>query len=339
MDYLGGASAALVKAPGVAASGGYVLEHVVGVVVALAVLRLEVMRRTAGLTRSGNSLQMKECTRFLRQHAPEAAGLAACLSLAAALRYHGTSHIAGDAQTWDAITQEWPILLTADSLLSLQAMLRVLVYLSVALRAAPNPLNNEVAFIFLGAAVGRIVLSARSGDYVLDGPLGGFVPIVFEAASVPLLAFLSRGICRRGVLNCAFTLAVAACLARRNRLALANDAFVDGLFIFAHVAELIGAFAYLCRSLMQDVRVDGAGRNIDALRFAHISIMLFQQSLAAYYFVQAFSYNVALVSSGHPFEILQMGGVAQLAAFGSALMLFVAECMETMRDEVVVDTN
>mmetsp|Transcript_8905 Transcript_8905/g.14441 ORF Transcript_8905/g.14441 Transcript_8905/m.14441 type:complete len:339 (+) Transcript_8905:126-1142(+) len=324
MDYLSAASDSLGGTSSATAPRGYMLEYVIGVVVALAVLRLEVKRRTADLPQSGRGWRMKECTKFLLQHAPEAAGLAACLSLAVALRFQNSFDANLDAKTWEAIVREWPILLTADSLLALQAMLRVLVYLSVALRAAPSPISGEVAFIFCGAAVGRAVLASKSDVYLLDGPLGGFVPIIFEFASVPLLAYLSRGVCRNGFLACAFTLSVAACLACRNCLALANDAFIDGLFIFAHVTELIASFAYLCRSLMLDVRVIGMGRNSVALRFAHI-IMFIQQTLSAYYFVHAFQYSSSLVGIGHPFEILQMGGVAQLAAFGSASMVLVAE--------------
>lgn len=336
MDYLGGAAASFVRSPSGtdSGSGGYIFEQVIAVIVALAVLRLEVLRRTAGLPQSDGRWNVKAYTKFVLQHAPEAAGLAACLSLAVGLRFNNYSRPAVDDKTWEAIVRDWPILLTADSLLALQAMLRVLVYLSVAVRAAPNPLKSEVALIFLGAAIGRTLLAAKSGDYILDGPLGGFVPIVFEVASVPLLAFLSRGVCITGILNCAFTIAVAAYIASRNRLALANDALTDGLFLFAHVVELVGAFAYLCRSVMIDVHAIGMGRNGVAFRFAH-GIMLIQQCLAAYYFVQAFEYNIGLVGAGHPFEILQMGGIAQLAAFGSASMLLVAEYLEMPNDEFV----
>jgi hypothetical protein len=338
MDYLGGVADALVNVPRAASSYGSVMENVIALIVAVAVLRLEVIRRTAGLHQTGR-WKMKECRQFLWQHAPEAAGLAATLSIAAGLRWRGSSHETGDEKTWEAIMREWPILITADSLLSLQAMLRVLVYLSVALRAAQNPLSKEVAFIFCAAAAGRATLAARSDVYLLDGPLGGFVPIICEVASVPLLAFLSRGLCRRGVLNCAFTIAVAACIAYRNRLALANDAFIDGLFIFAHVTELIGSFAYLCNSLMLDFKVIGMGRNSVAMRFAHI-ILLIQGGLSAYYFKHAFAYHAELVSVGHPFEILQMGGIAQIAAFASAAMVLMAEHMETTRDDLAeVDVN
>jgi hypothetical protein len=121
------------------------------------------------------------------------------------------------------------------------------------------------------------------------------------------------------------------CLAYRNRLKLADDAITDGLFIFAQIAELIAAFAFLCRSIMLDAAVVGNGRSGIAVRFAHV-LMLAQQCLAAYYFVQAFEYNAGLVSTGKPFEVLQIGNVAQLGAFAAAAVLYVAECQEQDAD-------
>jgi hypothetical protein len=331
MDYLGGAAATLANVPSTSVSGGHLLERLLGVAVAVAVLRLEVMRRTASLPYTGSGRTQngyfQNYKKLFRQHAPEAVGLTACLAFAVALRIHCSPGQVVDDKTWAEIVRQWPILLTADSLLALQVMLRVLVLASAVLRAGPHPLGREAALIFLVAAVGRVTLAMRSDVYKLDGPLGGCIPIAFEIASVPLLAVLCRGVSKQGFSICTLTTTLAICLAYRNRLSLANDTITDGLFIFAHIAELIAAFAFLCRSITLDVSVVAVGKNGVAVRFAH-ALMLVQQCLAAYYFVQAFEYNSALVSAGKPFEVLQIGNVAQLGAFAAAAVLHVAECQE-----------
>lgn len=308
--------------------------------IAIVVLRMESTRRApqpiAGNRSGGVAMG---CVKFLKQYAPEAAGVGACLCLALALRIRGQYGVASEnneVEAVAAIIREWPILLTADTLLALQAMLRVVVLVSSVLRAGAGPtlISQEAAAIAFGAAVGRTALAARSQHYLLDGPLGGNLPVACEILAVPLLAILCRGIHRRALMASVSTLAAAAWIASRNRLSLADDDVADALFIFAHTAELLAAFAYMSRALFSsDVGLGGAGsrRNV-ALHFAHV-IMPFQQCLAAYYFNTAFDFTPSLVGAGHPFPILQIGCAAQFGAYVGAAVLHLAEFLESPVDE------
>jgi len=322
MDYLDGDSTVAVGAPAVP---GNILEGIIGIIVAMAVLRLEITRHAADLPQwtRGRKGYVQSARIILRQHVPEVAGLAACLVLAVTLRVRGGKDNTVDEKTWAEIARQWPMLLTADSLLSLQAMLRLVVFLSSALRGAASlPLSREAALFLCSAALARVALTVRSSAYRLDGPLGGFLPAVCELASVPILAALCQGIPRSALMASMTTIVAAAWVARRNHLSLADDLLTDSLFMFAHIAELLAAFAYLMRALLLGVSRAGV-----AARFGHIMMPL-QQVLAAYYFVQAFDAVPQLVGSGHPFELLQVGGVMQLGAYAGAAVLHLAECLE-----------
>jgi len=323
--------------------GSSSLEYAIGVVVAIVILRVEVGRRLTNMPQQSvgqSSAGSSACCKKMLWYAPETMGLLVCLGLAGALRIHGSfdlSSVASDGLTADAaaaqmaeIARQWPILLSADTLLSLQAMLRVCVLVSSVLRRGRGPslLTQEAVAISCGAALGRVVLVAHSNVYMLDGPLGGNLPAACELLSLALLLILCRGIHLRTMMTSALTLAAAAWIASRNRLNLANDTFTDGLFTFATIAELLAAFAYLSRAVLSDVEADGASKDSVALRFAHI-IMPVQACLAAYYFVQAFEVMPQLIGAGHPFEILQWGCVAQVGAYTGAALLHWAESVES----------
>lgn len=307
-------------------SGNSICESMIAIVIGVAVLRLEIVRHGGGppWRISGVGGCAKSCRGIIKQHIPEVAGLVACLALAVALRVRGGSAGTVDEKTWADIMRQWPILITADSLLALQAMLRLVVLLSAVLRGGASlPLSQESAFFFCCAAIGRVALAMRSNVYMLDGPLGGLLPAVAELASVPLLAALCKGTNLKALTVSLTTVGAMMLIAYRNRLSLAGDALSDGLFIFAHMCEALSAFAYLCRTVLLGV----SHANV-AVQFGHVMMPL-QQVLAAYYFVQAFEFVPELVSSGHPFELLQIAGVAQLGAYAAAAVLHWAEYMET----------
>merc|ERR1719498_304675 len=136
----------------------------------------------------------------------------------------------------------------------------------------------------------------------------------------------------------ALTICAAAYVASRNRLNLSDDTTTDSLFIFAHVAELIAAFAYLSRALHLDMEAEAAEKGKVALRFAHI-IMPVQACFSAYYFVQAFEVVPQLVGAGHPFKILQWGCIAQVGAYSGAALLHWAESLEMPSQEPVRNPN
>jgi len=332
MESLTGFTTILMNAFSSATGNRNFLECIVGTAVAIVVLRLEVTRRAGPQNTTGNTGESygAKTVKLLQQHAPEVISLVACLTVAATLRIRGST----DHGLPESLVQEWPILLTADTLLALQALMRSLVLISTVLRVGGGPtlLSQEAAALACGAALVRVALAARSDVYLLDGPLGGKLPVACEFLSLLLLAILCRGIRRSALMVSALTLAVAAWIASRNHLSLASDTVTDALFIFAHLAELLAAFAYLSRALVLDTGLGGHAKVNVALHYAHM-IMPIQQCFAAYYFVQAFEYVPELVSVGRPFNILIIGGVAQLGAYASAAILHLAEYVDAPTDE------
>lgn len=317
---LAGATARLARTPVETPSFGF-LEQAMIAVAALIVLYLEVIRRVPDFNVL-SYVNVRNYKNLLRQHRCEALCLVACLSLAVVLRVAAPPRITGDVKSWERSCKSWPILLTPDSLLAFQTFLRSLGFMSVVLRGSPSPLSNEAALCFLVAAIGRTVIASQSDVYMLDGPLGGYLPVGNEFLSVALLTFLSRGISKRGFLMVVPMVALASYLAKQNSLSISQDATIDEWFMFAHVSELFGAFAYLCRSVVMGS--GSAVKQISSLGFTY-AIMIMQQCLAAYFFAQAFMPSPKAVRAGHPFEILHFGAMAQLGAFAAAAALRMAE--------------
>jgi len=322
-------------------SSANVLETMCIVSIAIAVWFLEMQRRNereaVALTHTTSS--PNRCMDLFRRVAPELAGLSACLLLALMIRARGDVAAPPDAGTeeaWEEIKSEWPLLLTADSLLSLQAMLRLVVGVSVLLRSnSPStsvvPLCEEPAALFMAAAVARVVLFRYSDAYQLDGPLGGALPMACELAVVPIWAVLGLRVLRRNLLSFALVLAAGVWFGSRNHLALADDMVADSLFTIAHVLESLAAFAYVCRTLL--IMSSGCGgAPAPHVGFVH-ALLAAQQGLPAYYFLKAFAYSPELVGRGQPFAILQLGGAAQLGAFLAALALYSAEVTDYLEEE------
>jgi len=326
MKPTGGASWAF----GFGGAGGFggLAEALACVAVTAVVLHLELHRRAgSGPSFGGSSGHYAEgCKRLLRQCAPEAIGLLACLALAAALRALREEGKPQDDEAWARIKAEWPMLMTADSLLSLQAMLRVVVLLSAALRrgaGGPAPLADEAAALWFFGGLARVLVLGFSNVYMLDGPLGGSLPVACEVAVLPLLLILGHGTFRRAKLACVSTVLATAVFAYRNRLCLANEPAADALFVLAHCFDILAAFAYILRTLLIDNGTSGSKVHI-SVGFAHLLLPI-QQALPAYYFLQAFDEVPELVGAGLPFQLLQLGNAAQLGMYLGATALFVAE--------------
>lgn len=306
-------------------------EAIVCVVVAALVLRLELQRRAGtgpnfGSRESGGYVE--SCKSFLRECAPEAAGIVACLTLAAALRVRGDTGTPLDDEAWAQIKEQWPLLLTADTLLSLQAMLRLVVLISMTLRAGsggPTPLSEEAAALWLVAGLSRVLGTCRGSVYMLDGPLGGYLPVSCEVAVLPLLLILGRGAFCRKPLAAAQVVAGTAAFAFRNRLCLATDPVADTLFMAAHCFDFLAAFNYLLRTLLIDNGPSGRKVHI-CVGFTHLLLPV-QQALSAYYFLQAFDAVPNLVGSGRPFEVLQIGSATQLGVYCGASALYIADSL------------
>lgn len=314
------------------------------VIAALVVFRHELQRRlgdaSGGLRGPGagaflTGANLASCTKIIKSCAPELAGVAACLLLAALLRLHGAVdnvHIStGDvdaSEPWKEIKAQWPLLITADTMLSLQAMLRLVVFFSAARRASAvwpveQPLAGETAMLLLCAQLARAFLTVRTSVYRLDGPLGGSLPVVCDIAAVPLLVALASSALRRSPGVLAISAVGVAWLARRHHLSLAEAAHTDGLFIAAHIFDTLAAVVYIARSLL----IGGAEKAVGAgatVGLTHL-LMVAQQSLSAYYFLTAFEASDALVGAGLPFHILQLGNLAQLGLYLCAAATYLAE--------------
>lgn len=323
------------------------LECILGITVAFVVLRMEITRNvTRRPSQNGDKPTFFGlCMTILTHSAVEVIGVVACVSLAVSFRLDGSfssmsmvdekGEVNEHAQAAAAaIAEQWPVLLTADTLLALQAMLRVLVLTSSLIRSRSGEglISQEAALISCGAALGRVALLARSQAYLLDGPLGGRLPMVCEVLSALLLVGLCRNVHRRALLTSSCTVLVAACIGFRNHLALSSgDKITDGLFTFAHAAELLAAFAYLSRTVVLDMETEVTSSGRVALRFAHL-LMPVQACFAAYYFVQAFDVVPELVGAGNPFQLLQWGCIAQVGAYTGAAMLHWAESLESIAE-------
>lgn len=274
----------------------------------------------------------------LRSLAPELAGLAACGLIGGLLIYrkehNGLSPIpAEDQQIWQDINTEWPVLMTADSLLGLQAMLRMVLLSSAALRStdsSASPFSGEPALFFFLAAVCRVTLLLLSPTdiYHLDGPLGGTLNLTLEVLTVPLLMLASRhvlslglrrlALCSAGVLGATF---LSAC----NRLALADPGaeHLDAMFSLVRLLESWAALAFFVRTCSLGSSSRGCFTS-----FAHAFLPV-QQCLGAYFMLTAWGGAPLqevpeLVGAGSPFALLQATGIADIGFYLTSLVVFVA---------------
>jgi hypothetical protein len=285
----------------------------------------------------------RSCATVLCRCAPEVMGLSVVLMLALLLRLRGDTDVQPDPQTaqvWEQIKVEWPILMGADTLLNLQAMLRLLVLLFVSMRAEAggrSPLTGMAALLLLAGALTRGMLNARTDAYRLEGPLalGGDLPAACELAGLPFFAALGVGELRRLPFRAVLLVSGAIWFASHHYLNLAKDASVDCLFLQAHVLELLASFAFAARTCTLMVGRDSDGeetgrrlvekvdwRGNAFVGFMHM-LLTIQQALAAYYFLTAFEPNRSIVGAGRPFCVLIGGNLLQLGAYLCAAALWV----------------
>jgi len=269
---------------------------------------------------------------------PEACGLVAIVIIAGALLLWGAGDAAPgpeeDKEIWEQIRAQWPVLVTADSLLSLRAMLRALLLLSAVLRtdeALRSPLAGGPAALLLLAAISRVALLALSPHdvYHLDGPLGGIGYMALEVAALgPLLFLAAAGALDAGegpslprVLATAAVLMLIGLTAATNHLALGGPEGVelDVLFSVGELLETAAAAAFLLR-VLGTAGLEGAQSPFAALAHALLPV---QQLMSAYFLLTAWGGAPleeipALVGAGRPFEVLQIGGAAQVLVYAMA---------------------
>lgn len=317
------------------------METLIAMAVAAAIFLTELQRRNAQAAEGRNlnanrrttapSFSCK-CRMVASRVGPEVGGLLCCLGVALALRARGDTTEPDDAEGWERIKSQWPMLITADSLLSVQAMLRLVALTSAALRigtyAMPvSALCGEPALMLLLGGLCRAWLVFRTNGYMLDGPLGGKLPVVCELGALPLCLFLCRGSIRRNLLPAAVILAGVALLASRNYLQITDDdRLSDSLFIAAHALEFIGALTFLGRTVLQASGIL-AGRASLCGGLLHCLLPL-QQSLAAYFFFEAWEDEASLIGAGKPFALLKYGNVAQLGFYLGAAALYLVDAPE-----------
>lgn len=309
-----------------AGCGHSILEIAACILTALLVIAVETRRigeRTMSHMISGFS---SNCRGIMTNCVCEGFAVAICFSLALFLRYYDTSEY--ESETWVKVKSQWPLLITADSLLSLQTMLRLIVFSSVLFRSGRFrmllPLADEAATLQFGAHAMRILVLFKSTTYMLEGPLGGRSPVLCDTLALPILASL----CPFNKLK-AYSIVAAvtgigvAWVASHHHLNLAGEANIaDQAFIAAHILDLFSACTYFSRSLM--IADYGCARTNASVGCTHILLMA-QQSMSAYYFVHAFEPSSGLVGAGLPFEILQFCNLMQLGLYCAVAILFFAE--------------
>mmetsp|Transcript_28655 Transcript_28655/g.66454 ORF Transcript_28655/g.66454 Transcript_28655/m.66454 type:complete len:352 (+) Transcript_28655:110-1165(+) len=314
------------------------LETLIGVVVALAILRLELERSVGTL----NSMQC--CKWFVKHCGPEVLMLAAFFAVGALLRARGDTASPAtnpdEDEAWEAIKQEWPLLLTADTLLSFQAMLRMLLLASAAMRSgsdAAAPLGGATSALMLASGFARVLVVARTDAYMLDGPLGGYIPVLCEVGALPLLLILIRGACRQNLILLGSAIALAAWIASRNYLALSDDVLSNIYFSLSHILDVFAAVSCVVRTLLVTTSARGGCPSM-ASGFLYL-VLPIQQSLSAYYFLEAFTPVDALIGAGCPFELLQYGNAAAFGAYIGALALFVVDAGEVQQTVAAAQTQ
>jgi hypothetical protein len=197
---------------GLASAASGMPQALLGIAAVSTFLCLEVPSRVTGIHIGdiGAKQCAKACAKIVWRCAPEVLGVSIVLFLALLLRLRGDTEIMTDPaekQVWEQIKVEWPVLMGADTLLNLQAMLRLFMLLFVARRAQAggrSPLTGMAALLSLMGILLRGMLNSRTDMYRLEGPLalGGDLPIFCELAMVPFLAAMGFGGLKRAPIFC-----------------------------------------------------------------------------------------------------------------------------------------
>lgn len=293
----------------------------------------EYKRRAAGAL---NEIAMGK--RLLRQLIPELVCLILLLTIiAVSLAYRREADSPQDPDYWKSVKKEWPLFICADTLIGLQAMLRVVFLLSASFRrnaAQLSPLDGEAAAFFLLASISRVSLLCLSPRdvYHLDGPLGGDMNVTVEVTALLLLLPLGCRVFKKGsysVVAMVLSMMALAVVANRNHFALADhdQAYLDVLWLLGFILEIAAAFAFHIRSSWMK-----GCYSWDAFTgFAHFMLPL-MQALPTYFILVAFAppFTVVptLVGQGRPFEVCQYGGLLQILVYLITAIVYFVSCTE-----------
>ncbi|CAK9105538.1 unnamed protein product [Durusdinium trenchii] len=210
--------------------------------------------------------------------------------------------------------------MTADTLLAIQAMLRLVVVLSAVLRSGArinSPLLEECSALWFGGAVARCFVLKQSQAYWLEGPVGGLLPAALDASLVPLLFLLGHSAMRRSGTAILLVSGLVAVFSHRNNLNLAEETEANILFTAVHCFEFLSALLYAGRTML----LGGDGQ--PSVTFMHL-VMVIQQSLATYFWLQAFDADMNVNGSGLGICAIQISCLGQLCAYLAAASLHAA---------------
>lgn len=308
-------------------------------IIALTTWAIELPRKgpTGPRVSALNSIRkaLLQCLRF------EMVGMTTCGALVFFLCYRHR-HIGfesipdSDTKLWGTITKQWPYLMTADSLLSIQSMLRFVMLLSAVLRggalpdSSPMALVPEAASFMLLASVCRLVLLGLSpfDTYHLDGPLGGAVYVIFEVLALFLLILLSHTMIYQAARSHAILAAgalLSLVVARQHQFNLADDAHLDFLFSMALLLELPAALSFLARSCMDAITCTRTTTAHTLWNFTHLMLPV-QQGLSLYFLLVGLADPLetpkAIMRVGHPFHCMWVAGAAQVALYFLAATVY-----------------
>lgn len=329
-------------------NGSMTTEGIALVIIVSAVWILEFSRRNG---HASPEQCLIDAISKLRSLTPEislllVAGVSAVLLLYRG-RHEGAPIPVEDEEIWHEIKNEWPLLTTADSLLGLQSLLRLVVLLSATLRLAPNKESKSAflgscGFFFLSAALVRVTLLVMSPQdvYHLDGPLGGKVNFAVEVASLLLLIIINFrcfNLSMARMVTCIAAIGIATIVAQFNCLEIAdvNSEYMDVLFSLNGLLELLGAVSFAFASLWT------AGTNTAFESFVHI-ILPVQQLFATIFLLTAWvsdEEQQSLVRRGYPFELLQASYVLQVGLYLIATTARVTDFGSDKDNELVMLNN
>lgn len=273
---------------------------------------------------------------LLRQCKPEVVGVGCVMTAAIGLLAQAWTGMTNASPqftndeydaAWVEITQQWPVLMTADTLLALQSLLRLPLLLSVLLRSptlgTTGPLTGVPTLLFFTGAACRVSLLTWDEAYWLDGPLGGNVNLASEVAALLVLTRLSWGVARTAnMCGLMWSICLAGGLASRHQLQISENSMMNTLFVMAQLLDLLASSAHLAHTWSTD-----GGPRGGAASFVHFLLPL-QQALPVYFFLEAFDEIPELVSCGYPFKVLQLSTAVALGMYLMAAVLHIVLCVE-----------
>jgi len=306
-------------------------------VVAAAVWFLEVRRRGADEAHRATQRDGPSCgpLPLLRQCKQEVVGVGCVMAAVLALL----------GQAWSGMTfydethhfEGWPVLMTADTLLGLQSLLRLPLLLSVLLRSpspvTKGPLTGIPTLLFFAGTACRVSCLAYDEAFWLYGPVGGNVNLASEVAALLVLTWLSWGaISAKNIVALVWSLCLAGGVASRHEIQITENSTMNSVFVMVQVIDLLAAGAHLVHTMKTDGGPQGG-----ATSFVHFLLPL-QQALAVYFFLAGFEEIPELVASGHPFQVLNITSSVSLGMYLMATVLHIVLCVESDTWETL-DTN